>query len=130
MELIVTASDNAGNVTTHSYLFGIDKTKPKFTLSYDNNKHKNGFYFDNGRTATIQITERNIDPGKFKINIYGKAHGSQIKNTGKFIEEKGSEGDSWIKGENNGNGNGGITEMEAPIHASNVYNDSVLSSLV
>ena len=106
LELIVTASDNAGNVTTHSYLFGIDKTKPKFTLSYDNNKHKNGFYFDNGRTATIQITERNIDPGKFKINIYGKAHGSQIKNTGKFIEEKGSEGDSWIKGENNGNGNG------------------------
>lgn len=42
--------------------FTIDKTVPVISVSYDNNDYQNGNYFKAERTATISITEHNLQP--------------------------------------------------------------------
>lgn len=56
----VRTEDNAGNVrTVKSKKLDIDVTKPKITISYDNNEDNGGNgYFNDGRTAVIEIQER------------------------------------------------------------------------
>ena len=52
--------DNAGNKNIDSKKLDIDITVPVIDIKYDNNKDNNGnTYFNNQRTATIVITERN-----------------------------------------------------------------------
>ena len=58
VEVVVQAVDNAGNTTTNSAKLDIDVTAPVIALSYDNNTARNNTYYNNTRTATIQITER------------------------------------------------------------------------
>ena len=58
VEVVVQAVDNAGNTTTNSAKLDIDVTAPVIALSYDNNNVRNNTYYNNTRTATIQITER------------------------------------------------------------------------
>lgn len=67
--LKVTLTDNAGNTTTKSILLDIDKTDPEISVSYSNNDAENGTYFDANRTATITITERNLDTSDVVITV-------------------------------------------------------------
>ena len=56
----VTARDNAGNESSETRELAIDTTKPKITVSYDNNNVANGKYFKANRTMKIEYTERNF----------------------------------------------------------------------
>lgn len=84
---IVHAYDNSGNESTKKLYFGIDITKPKVEVNYDNNDAKNGEYFNKDRTATVVVTERNFDKDKFKIKT-----------------ESGASIGSWTHKSNGGNG--------------------------
>ncbi|MCD8249043.1 MAG: hypothetical protein LUC60_04205, partial [Lachnospiraceae bacterium] len=68
IEVVVNASDNAGNNSSRSYSFGIDVTAPTIEVSYDNNEVENERYFKASRTATIVVTERNFDPDRIHIS--------------------------------------------------------------
>ena len=64
----VRAADNAGNAATDaSFAFGIDTAPPEVVVSYDNNDVRNGVYFREGRTARIEVTERNFDPALVRL---------------------------------------------------------------
>ena len=52
--------DNAGNENIKSVKLDIDITAPVINIKFDNNRDNNGnTYFDNQRTATVTIAERN-----------------------------------------------------------------------
>ena len=65
--LKIKAVDNAGNQTVKEERLSIDITKPRVTLSFDNNRVENEFYFKENRTATITVEERNFSEDAFKI---------------------------------------------------------------
>ncbi len=69
----LTASDNAGNIITKSLPLKIDITSPKVEVSFDNNVQDSNFngYFNNNRTATIKVIERNFDKADVKLNAIG-----------------------------------------------------------
>lgn len=66
----VTATDYAGNSSTITKEFRIDITKPQIEVSFDNNNSTNGRYYNNSRTARIDITELNFDPKQVTFRIY------------------------------------------------------------
>ncbi len=60
--------DNSGNESNHAtYNFGIDKTAPVITVTYDNNDASHEKYFKANRTATVTIQDRNIDFSKIHV---------------------------------------------------------------
>lgn len=60
--------DNSGNESNHAtYEFGIDKTAPVITVTYDNNDASHDKYFKANRTATVTIQDRNIDFSKIHV---------------------------------------------------------------
>ncbi len=61
--------DMAGNKATYDRVdtFTIDQTLPVYTVTYDNNDVKNGYYYNAGRTATIEIVEHNFDASLINI---------------------------------------------------------------
>ena len=60
--------DNSGNESNHAtYKFGIDKTAPVITVTYDNNDASHDKYFKANRTATVTIQDRNIDFNKIHV---------------------------------------------------------------
>lgn len=65
MVLLIELTDRAGNQSYDYYVFGIDKTAPSITVSYDNNvsdtQSGTGDYFAGNRTATILVQERNFN---------------------------------------------------------------------
>ncbi|MDO4647298.1 MAG: Ig-like domain-containing protein [Eubacteriales bacterium] len=65
----VVAIDRSGNRTTASSSLAIDTTAPTVTVSYDDNKPKNGSYFNNVRTMTVTYQERNFDPDRAMITL-------------------------------------------------------------
>ncbi len=68
IEVVLWGFDNSGNESNHvSYKFGIDKTAPIITVTYDNNSAQNEKYFKENRTATVTIQDRNIDFSKIKV---------------------------------------------------------------
>lgn len=73
--LKIKAVDNAGNQTVKEERLSIDITKPRVTLSFDNNRVENEFYFKENRTATITVEERNFSENAFKILITDPAGG-------------------------------------------------------
>ena len=73
--LKIKAVDNAGNQTVKEEHLSIDITKPRVTLSFDNNRVENEFYFKENRTATITVEERNFSEDAFKILITDPAEG-------------------------------------------------------
>ncbi|MDO5131875.1 MAG: hypothetical protein Q4D81_02700 [Eubacteriales bacterium] len=81
-EIIVTASDNAGNTREARYYFGIDVTAPAIAVEYDNNNALNGEYFKDPRVATVTVTERNFDSSKFRISTESGASVSGWSHTG------------------------------------------------
>lgn len=77
--LKIKAVDNAGNQTVKEERLSIDITKPRVTLSFDNNRVENEFYFKENRTATITVEERNFSEDAFKILITDPAGGKDDK---------------------------------------------------
>lgn len=73
--LKIKAVDNAGNQTIKEERLSIDITKPRVTLSFDNNRVENEFYFKENRTALITVEERNFSQDSFKILITDPAEG-------------------------------------------------------
>ncbi|MBR5059711.1 MAG: hypothetical protein IKX06_02950, partial [Clostridia bacterium] len=72
----VEVEDNAGNRYSKAITLKIDVTKPKISVSYDNNDGDvtfadgtTGAFFKDARTATIVVTERNFDPSRFVLNV-------------------------------------------------------------
>lgn len=63
MVLKVELIDNAGNRSEKSVSFSIDKVKPTVSVSYSNDYADPEFkdYFNNNRTATVVVKERNFD---------------------------------------------------------------------
>ena len=91
--ITVEAIDNSGNVAdTKKYNFGIDTTGPNVTVIFDNNSVQNGKYFKANRTATIQITDRNIDWSMININTQGAVSGGSVSRQG-----GNGENDVWTK---------------------------------
>ncbi len=73
IRLVVTARDNAGNVSANEYRFGIDVTPPKIRVQFDNNDAQNEKYFKEDRTALVTVTERNFDETAVNIAAQGGA---------------------------------------------------------
>lgn len=73
MVLLVELTDRAGNKSYDYYVFGIDKTAPTITVTYDNNSDDTqsgtGSYFKANRTATILVQERNFNTENVKFAI-------------------------------------------------------------
>lgn len=68
--ITVELTDRAGNTSTESINFSIDKTKPIITVEYDNNSVQNGKYYQDSRTATITIKELNFTEEHVEKSIY------------------------------------------------------------
>lgn len=68
--ITVTATDNAGNVSSTTQEFMIDVTKPHIEVLFDNNNASNNSYYNVKRTAQINITELNFSPSKVNFIIY------------------------------------------------------------
>ena len=67
----VTAVDLAGNVSTSNRQLMIDTTAPRIEVVWDTSDAKNGRYYNQNRTATIRVYERNFDPSLVNISING-----------------------------------------------------------
>ncbi len=63
----VTSVDYAGNTSTAEKSLKIDITAPRIEISYDSTTD-NGYY-NNTRTATVSVYERNFNPSAFKLDI-------------------------------------------------------------
>ena len=103
--LKIKAVDNAGNQTVKEERLSIDITKPRVTLSFDNNRVENEFYFKENRTALITVEERNFSQDSFKILITDPAEGKN----GRLLEV---ERDSFRKV----SGSGDSTRWESRIY--------------
>ena len=103
--LKIKAVDNAGNQTVKEERLSIDITKPRVTLSFDNNRVENEFYFKENRTALITVEERNFSEDAFKIMITDPAGGKD----GRLLEV---ERDSFQKV----SGSGDSTRWESRIY--------------
>ena len=86
IEVTAIATDNAGNRSDPgdggSLKLGIDSTAPVVHVTYDNNEVRNGRYFDRARKATIEVRERNFDPGKLVVTAPGAALGEWKRRAG------------------------------------------------
>ncbi len=54
----LTLTDNAGNTSSKSVKFSIDKTSPTVSIQFDGN---NGGYYSSSRTVTVTVRERNLN---------------------------------------------------------------------
>lgn len=100
VRILLTAEDNAGNVTSMEYFIKIDITKPIIDIEYDNNAADSGTFFRESRRATITVKERNLDTAAVQVSI---------KNTDGTIPTI----SKWSK--TDGNGNMDNTQWEATI---------------
>lgn len=100
VHILLTAEDNAGNVTSMEYSIKIDITKPIINIKYDNNAADSGTFFRESRRATVTVKERNFDPAAVQVSI---------KNTDGTIPTI----SKWSK--TDGNGNLDNTQWEATI---------------
>ena len=95
MVLLVELTDRAGNKSYDYYAFGIDKTAPTITVSYDNNNSDNasgtGDYFSADRTATVLVKERNFNTENVKFTLKN-AEGDTPKIIDKGIVNKDKSG--------------------------------------
>jgi hypothetical protein len=66
----VTATDNAGNLSTMTKELKIDVTKPIIEISFDNNSASNQLYYNAPRRAKIDITELNFDASLVEFRVF------------------------------------------------------------
>lgn len=69
VQIVVKAKDNAGNWSEATKDLKIDTTKPKVSIEYDLNSPSNGKYYNQVRTATVTVLERNFDPNQVDFTI-------------------------------------------------------------
>lgn len=100
VRILLTAEDNAGNVTSMEYSIKIDITKPIINIKYDKNAADSGSFFRESRRANVTVKERNFDPAAVQVSI---------KNTDGTIPTI----SKWSK--TDGNGNLDNTQWEATI---------------
>lgn len=100
VHILLTAEDNAGNVTSMEYSIKIDITKPIIDIEYDKNAADSGTFFRESRRANVTVKERNFDPAAVQVSI---------KNTDGTIPTI----SKWSK--TDGNGNMDNTQWEATI---------------
>lgn len=69
--LSVTMTDRAGNTSTQSIQFSVDKTAPVIDVVYDNNSPDATYtdIYQADRTATITVTERNFNAADIQMAI-------------------------------------------------------------
>ncbi|WP_068673681.1 hypothetical protein [Oceanobacillus sp. Castelsardo] len=67
----VKMTDRAGNTSEDDLTFSIDKSAPSIEVSYDNNMPDadNADFYNENRTATIVITERNFKPEDVEYRV-------------------------------------------------------------
>ena len=100
VRILLTAEDNAGNITSMEYSIKIDITKPIIDIEYDKNAADSGTFFRESRRATVTVKERNFDPAAVQVSI---------KNTDGTVPAI----SKWSK--TDGNGNMDNTQWEATI---------------
>lgn len=67
--ITVNAIDKAKNESTITMEYKIDVTVPIIDVTFDKAPDEHGNYFNQSRTATIEITEKNFDPSRVKVTI-------------------------------------------------------------
>lgn len=65
----ITVKDRCGNVATDREEIKIDITAPQVEIDFDLNEPRNGSYYQQARTATIQIEELNFDGNSVEIEV-------------------------------------------------------------
>lgn len=114
MVLLIELTDRAGNKSYDYYVFGIDKTIPTITVTYDNNnadtQSGTGSYFRADRIATILVQERNFNTENVKFTIKN-AEGTVPKVVAQGIVTKDTDG----------NGDGNIYKYVVSYNADGVY---------
>lgn len=97
MVLVAELTDNSGNVSYDYYAFGIDKTAPQITVSYDNNnadtKSGSGAFFNANRTATITVKERNFNTENVEWTIRNAEGTAPSHSAPKFTQGSGNRDD-------------------------------------
>ena len=78
VHILLTAEDNAGNVTSMEYSIKIDITKPIINIEYDKNAADSGTFFRESRRATITVKERNFDDSLVNITLRATDDGADI----------------------------------------------------
>ena len=78
VHILLTAEDNAGNVTSMEYSIKIDITKPIINIKYDKNAADSGTFFRESRRATITVKERNFDDSLVNITLRATNDGADI----------------------------------------------------
>lgn len=78
VHILLTAEDNAGNVTSMEYSIKIDITKPIIDIEYDKNAADSGTFFRESRRATVTVKERNFDDSLVNITLRATNDGADI----------------------------------------------------
>lgn len=78
VHILLTAEDNAGNVTSMEYSIKIDITKPIINIEYDKNAADSGTFFRESRRANVTVKERNFDDSLVNITLRATNDGADI----------------------------------------------------
>ena len=78
VHILLTAEDNAGNVTSMEYSIKIDITKPIINIEYDKNAADSGIFFRESRRANVTVKERNFDDSLVNITLRATDDGADI----------------------------------------------------
>ena len=78
VRILLTAEDNAGNVTSMEYFIKIDITKPIIDIEYDKNAADSGTFFRESRRANVTVKERNFDDSLVNITLRATDDGADI----------------------------------------------------
>lgn len=78
VHILLTAEDNAGNVTSMEYSIKIDITKPIINIEYDKNAADSGTFFRESRRANVTVKERNFDDSLVNITLRATNGGADI----------------------------------------------------
>lgn len=97
MVLVAELKDNAGNISYDYFAFGIDKTAPQISVSYDNNnadtKSGSGAFFNANRTATVTVKERNFNTENVEWTIRNAEGTAPSHSAPKFTQGSGNRDD-------------------------------------
>lgn len=97
MVFVAELIDNSGNVSYDYFAFGIDKTAPQISVSYDNNnadtKSGSGAFFNANRTATVTVKERNFNTENIEWTIRNAEGTAPTHSAPKFTQGSGNRDD-------------------------------------
>ncbi len=77
VKIMIEVTDMAGNEVKESIKLQIDDKPPTIDVTYDNNNIINGKYYNEKRTATITIKERNLDV-KNDVTMYARGKDGRV----------------------------------------------------